>query len=394
MPNGKIFYAGVGQQFGPMGQAGDEITWLIQQFYDPAKNTWENLGPAMLGATNGAQQIMLPMEPPYDQATLLIAGGSPLLPSPGSWLASNLSQLVTVDAQGNVTNELTGNLNNRRWYSSAVALPDGKVFLTSGADKDEVVSPGLELPVREPELYDPETGTWTAMATSARDRTYHNSALLLPDGRVLVGGHAPIWTGYGATHDAVPGVTANNDKDSSFEVWSPPYLFRGARPRISGVQRGLKWGTTFSIGTPDAANIESVVLMRLPSPQHITDSDSRTLRLSFTKGQGVVNAAVPPNGITAPPGYYYLFINKSSPQGPIPSVARIVKVGANPDVNPAALIYSDPNPPAPSGGSATEPEDSSYVSNPPPLPGVAAGLVALGFGVPAKLRRRRWEIDR
>ena len=393
MPNGKIFYAGVGQQFGPAGQAVDEITWVIQQFYDPATNTWENLGPAMLGATNGAQQIMLPMDPPYDKATLLIAGGTPLLPSPGSWIASNLSQLVTVDAQGNVTNELTGNLNNRRWYSSTVALPDGQVFLTSGGDKDAVVTPGFELAVREPELYNPETGEWTAMATAARDRTYHNSAVLLPDGRVLVGGHAPIWTGYGATHDAVPGVTANNDKDSSFEVWSPPYLFRGPRPRISGIQRGVQWGSTFSIGTPDASSIEQVVLMRLPSPQHITDSDSRTIRLEFTKGQGVVNAKAPPNGTVAPPGYYYLFINKSSADGPIPSVARIIKVGSTQDTNPAALIYANPDPPAPSGGSATEPEDSSYVAQ-PPLPAAAAGIVALGFGIPAKLRRRRWEIDR
>jgi hypothetical protein len=395
MPNGKVFYAGVGQQFGPAGQAVDEITWVVQQFFNPTVNKWETVGPALLGATGGAPQVMLAMDPPYDKATLLIAGGTPLIPSPGSWLASNLTQLVTVDAQGTVTNELTGNLNSRRWYSSGVTLPDGQVFVTSGADKDEVLTPGFELPVRTPELYDPATGTWTAMAPSARDRTYHNSALLLPDGRVLVGGHSPIWTGYGATHDAIPGVTANNDKDSSFEVWSPPYLHRGPRPKLSGVQKGVAWGSSFNIATPDAANIESVVLSRLPSPQHIVDSDARTLRLAFTKGAGTLTATAPPNGIAAPPGYYYLFINKTSPAGPIPSVARIVKIGGSSDATPTGPIYGSDDPPAPSGGTATEPEDSSYIAQPPPLPFgmVAGGLVAVAVGIPARLRRRRWELD-
>lgn len=393
MPNGKVFYAGVGQQFGPAGQAVDEITWILQQFFDPATNTWENVGPALLGATGGAPQVMLAMEPPYDKAQLLIPGGTALLASPGSWLATNLTQLVTVDADGNVTNELTGNLNNRRWYSSGVTLPDGKVFVTSGADKDEVLTPGFELPVRTPELYDPETGTWTAMAASARDRTYHNSALLLPDGRVLVGGHAPIWTGYGATHDAIPGITANNDRDPSFEVWSPPYLFTGnPRPKLAGVQKGIAWGSSFTITTPDAASIEQVVLSRLPSPQHITDSDARTLRLAFTAGAGSLTAAAPPDGIAAPPGYYYLFILNGDG---VPSVARIVSVGGTPDATPTTAIYASDDPPAPDASIGASPDpDSSYINQPPPLPFgmVAGGLVAIGVGVPAKLRRRRWEI--
>jgi galactose oxidase-like protein len=388
MPNGKVFYAGVGQQFGPMGQAGDELLWILQQFFDPATKTWETVGPAQLGATGGAPQVMLAMDPPYDRAQLLIPGGTPLLPSPGSWLASNLTQLITVDSQGNVTQELKGNLNNRRWYSSAVTLPDGKVFLTSGADKDEVVSPGFEFPVRQPELYDPATGEWTAMAESSRDRTYHNSALLLPDGRVLVGGHSPIWTGYGATHDAVPGVTANNDKDSSFEVWSPPYLFRGDRPILAQVQKGIQWGTSFQITTPNAADISKVVLSRLPSPQHITDSDSRTLRLNFTRNGALLDATAPPNGIAAPPGYYYLFILNGDG---VPSVARIVHVGDTTDLASTTPIYTsgDVNNPAAPSGTATEPEDSSYLAKPPPpLGAMAVGMVAMGVALPARRRRR------
>ena len=38
------------------------------------------------------------------------------------------------------------------------------------------------------ELWDPATGAWTTMASLTRTRTYHSTALLLPDGRVLSAG--------------------------------------------------------------------------------------------------------------------------------------------------------------------------------------------------------------
>ena len=387
LPNGKVLYSGVGQTFGPMGQAADELLWMVQQTYDPATKTWEVKGVPPFGMVGGAPEVMLPLSPPYDSATLLIPGGT-LGPTPGSFLATPLSWLVKIDNDGNVTNEQTGNLNNRRWYSSAVTLPTGEVFLTSGGDKDEVISPGTELPVREPELYNPETGTWTAMASSSRDRTYHNSAILLPDGRVLVGGHAPIWTGYGATHDAIPGVTANNDRDSSFEVFSPPYLFRGARPKLAYVPSGVAWGSSFSITSPDASAIKQVVLSRLPSAQHITDSDARTIRLNFSQaGSGALTAIAPPNGNVAPPGYYYAFLINGSG---VPSVARIVKIGSSSNAVASPAIYGsdDPPPPDASIGASADP-DSSYLTQPPPLPvgGMVVGLFAAGVAMP-RLRRR------
>ena len=66
----------------------------------------------------------------------------------------------------------------------------------SGSDRDEVLLPGTGEPVTTPELFDPVTETWRPLAPQNRPRTYHNTAMLLPDGRVLVGGHAPISTAY------------------------------------------------------------------------------------------------------------------------------------------------------------------------------------------------------
>ena len=43
-------------------------------------------------------------------------------------------------------------------------------------------------PVFIPELFDPDTETWTLMAPHQAGRMYHSTALLLPDGRVLSAG--------------------------------------------------------------------------------------------------------------------------------------------------------------------------------------------------------------
>ena len=105
-----------------------------------------------------------------------------------------------------------------------------------------------------PELFNGKE--WVPLAKAGRVRTYHNSAILLPDGSILVGGHSPINTGYGAKGDnsaeAVTGT--NNLKDPSLEILKPPYLFRGPRPKITDAQRGIRWGERFSIGA-DASRL-------------------------------------------------------------------------------------------------------------------------------------------
>jgi hypothetical protein len=238
-----------------------------------------------------------------------------------------------IDRSGMVTNMQTADLHHARWFPSGVALPDGKVLALNGSDKDQLVVPGVEIGVRTPELYDPVTGTWTDMAASARERSYHSAAILLPDGRVLSGGHAPMPSLYGAHHTLIPGVTENNDNDPSFEVWSPPYLFFGPRPKIAHSPRAVAWGSTFTITVDDPSSIRTVVAMRTPAQQHAHDSGARTVELSFTQtGAHTLAVTAPPTGVVAPPGTYYLFVNRLNPKGLTPSM----------------------------GGSATPVEDSSY----------------------------------
>ena len=326
-PNGKVFYTGGGTGWAPLGQAADEATWNLQQFFDPATKRWEITGPAPLGFRGGDGEVTLTLDPPYDGMRILAFGGT-LGTAPSGYLATPLSTITTITRDGAVSSRPTGDLHVGRWFASGVLLPDGEVFAVNGADRDELVYPGPDLPVHAGELYDPGRGIWTRVGDEARDRAYHSSAVLLPDGRVLVGGHAPGGFGYGHRRDLGPPFTSN-DKDPSFEIWSPPYLFRETRPVIDAAPSRVSWGETFPIRTAAAPDVDSVVLMRTPSAQHTIDADQRGLRLEFTRHGDELDAVAPPSGTVAPPGYYYLFVNRRTGQGPVPSVARIVHLGSS-----------------------------------------------------------------
>jgi galactose oxidase-like protein len=138
-------------------------------------------------------------------------------------------------------------------------------------------------------------------------RLYHSTALLLPDGRVLVAGGGRF------------GVD-----QLSAEIYSPPYLFKGAPPAITAVTpTNIQYGTTFSVQTPDASRIDSVSLIRLGSVTHAFNMDQRFLELAFSQQSGSLNVQAPNSANLAPPGYYMLFIVDTSG---VPSVASIVRI--------------------------------------------------------------------
>jgi hypothetical protein len=210
-------------------------------------------------------------------------------------------------------------------------LPDGTVFVTNGANRDEVDLPGSGSPVMQTELVDPDAGTVTAGPSLAANhgRTYHNSAVLLPDGRVLIGGHAPIATGYSFQTDAgsAAGLSAP-ESDSSFQIYSPPYLSYGPRPKIQDVADRVGNNQSLEIATD--GRVDKVVLVRDPSMTHLTDGDQRNVELRLTsQGGGLVRAFVPGSTVV-PPGPYMLFVERAVTVGGatklVPSVSRPVTV--------------------------------------------------------------------
>ena len=358
LPDGKVYYDAAGQTFNPDGQAYDEATWLHAKVYDPKTQSWSDLTadnafgvPLVdglpLGFRGSGFDVMLPLVPDsngnYTQARVFNGGGV-VGPTPGSYIGDNSTTINTIDtAHGDALTSAAGpNLLNRRWYGSAVLLPDGEVFVTNGADRDEVDGPGSGTPVYQTELVDPDKGTVTAGPSLDKDhgRTYHNTAVLLPDGRVLIGGHAPIATGYAFQDDTAHTVLgfSSPEADSTFQIYSPPYLSYGPRPVIDDVQPWTRNNTTLTIQTPQASRVSKVVLVRNPSATHLTDGDQRNVQLAITRtGDDSLTVRIPDSTVL-PPGPYMLFVETPASNGPagalVPSVSKQVFVA---DAPPQAL---------------------------------------------------------
>jgi hypothetical protein len=156
-------------------------------------------------------------------------------------------------------------------------------------------------------MWSPTSETFTTMASMQIARVYHSTALLLPDGRVLVGGSGEYGTG------SIDQLNA--------EVYSPPYLFKGARPTVTSAPSALTYNSQFTVQTPDAANITSVSLIRLGSVTHAFNENQRYVPLTFTPSTGSLSVQSPANANIAPPGYYMLFIVKNTG---VPSVGVFV----------------------------------------------------------------------
>ena len=339
LPNGHVFYNAEGQSFNPFGQGIDEALWIISSSYDPATKKWTDLGIAgggtrpLLGFRGSTFSLMLPLKPnadgSYTKASIISAGGIIGNPSPGTYLPVADTTITTVDTGGGkerMSTSQSGPLNRPRWYSSGVLLPTGQVLAMAGADKDEVLVPGLEKAIKQVELWDPLTGRWSNVATASRERSYHNSAVLLPDGRVLLGGHAPISTAYASGDFAELLGSAPRLRDPSFEIYSPPYLHRGPRPSIKAAPHTVRYGTNVEINTgAETGDIESVVLVRNPSVTHLVDADQRQVELPIVTRSGTtLTVKAPPSGSVAPPGPYMLFINRKTERGLVPSESKTV----------------------------------------------------------------------
>jgi hypothetical protein len=216
-----------------------------------------------------------------------------------------------------------------RTYMNLTLLPDGNVLVTGGGTVTDPFN--TTAGVYAAEMWSPTTEMFTKMASMQTMRVYHSTALLLPDGRVLVAGSGEFGSG------SVNQLNA--------EVYSPPYLFKGTRPTISSAPSVIQYGQTFTVQTPDAAEIAKVSLMRLGAVTHAFNESQSYLPLSFTQASGALNVQAPLNANLAPPGYYMLFLVNTNG---VPSVAAFVRVplataDTQPPSAPINLAASSPS---------------------------------------------------
>jgi hypothetical protein len=310
----------------------------IPEIFNPATNTFSKLTSASLPIWYYPFMFVLPdgrvlsagsNEQPYETRTLDLTSGawsmvdpvvrdghSAVMYRPGKILKTGTA--ADSGTTGNAANtafvldmtqpspawRAVANMHYPRAFQNSTILPDGNVLVTGGGTALDGydVSNG----VLTPELWDPNTETWQTLSPAALARLYHSTALLLPDGRVLMAGSG----------DDGPAVN-----QTRAEIYSPPYLFKGARPSITGAPDLIQYAAAFSVQTPDAASIKSVVLIRPGSPTHAFDEDQRYLELSFTATGGGLSVQAPANANLAPPGYYMLFLVNSTG---VPSVAAFV----------------------------------------------------------------------
>ncbi len=253
--------------------------------FDPATNRWANVAGMISGKRSHGAVALLPGA----QQVLTAGGGAPV----------RTAELLDL-SQASPRWRSTGSLTYARMLSNTVVLPDGQVLILGGGAAFKYTRP-----VKIPELYNPATGVWTAMAPHQASRMYHATALLLPDGRVLCAGQdSGSLAKYG-------------------EIFSPPYLFRGARPTISSSPATATLGGQLAFSSPEAASLGRVVLIRPGSNTHEIDSDQRSIPLTFTVSGTTVTATLPSNANLLPPGYYMLFALNGSG---VPAVAPWVRV--------------------------------------------------------------------
>lgn len=275
-PDGRIFYAGEAQP---------------SRFLDVSGTGHWTDGPyRKYGPRDYGSAVM------YEPGKILYVGG-------GDPPTSN-AEIIDLN-QPNPQWQFTTSMIFPRRQMDATLLPTGDVLVTGGTSGSGFSNPAGG--VQAAEIWHPQTGTWKKLASAAVTRIYHGSALLLPDARIL-------FTGSG---------DASGAKDErNYEVFSPPYLFQGPRPTITGiVPDHVTYGQTLKIETPEGPDIAKVTFIRFSSVTHAFDQSARLVPLAFTPGHGSVTVTFPAHGAIAPPGPYMLFVVTSAG---VPSEARIM----------------------------------------------------------------------
>jgi galactose oxidase-like protein len=302
LPNSKVLLAGPGGQDSALLSTAD-FTW--QELPRPSRNR------------TGGNAVLNPPGGPAGSWRVTQIGGYPnRADAQGNHAA--IASTETIDAGHPSQGWKTGpSLNIPRSYQNTVLLPDGSMVAVGGgigytpADQKYAIDPNGQQ--RQVELYNPSTKKWRLGPAEIEDRGYHSTALLLPNGRV--------WSAGDEKHPLEPdGGWALTD---TAEIYSPPYLFKGPRPRIVSAPSQLSWGDEFGVQVGTSVPADSAVLVAPGATTHGADYAQRVVKLAVRRTYtGGIDLAAPSKAGIAPPGYYMLFVLHNG----VPSIASWVQL--------------------------------------------------------------------
>ncbi|KAF6137226.1 hypothetical protein GIB67_030990 [Kingdonia uniflora] len=226
------------------------------------------------------------------------------------------------------------NMPNPRVMNDMLLLPNGDVLIINGAKNGSAGYNNAANPSLRPYIYNPKKilgKRFTVLKSTKIPRMYHSSAVLLPDGRVLIAGGNP---NNHYTFNNVPFPT-----ELRLQAFTPYYMegsYNNRRPdnvvilytkENHGVGYGEQFRVRFWLGqTPT----KKVLKFSVYSPPFATHSISMNQRMLWLNCRGVkreigdwVTAVLdaPPSANIAPSGYYML----NAVHDGIPSVSKWVR---------------------------------------------------------------------
>ncbi|KAL4187684.1 hypothetical protein AMTRI_Chr09g20270 [Amborella trichopoda] len=206
-----------------------------------------------------------------------------------------------------------------RVMGDMVLLPTGDVLIINGASAGTAGWEFGRNPVLSPVLYNPvapSSARFRTLASTQVPRVYHSTAILLPDGRILVGGSNPH------VYYNFSGVLFPTEL--RLESFSPPYLspqFSRLRPNIifpasnpATIRFGQQFQVRFSVESMVGAEGITVTMV---APSFTTHSFSMNQRLLVLQNTMLTvlspnvyqaNTVAPQSPLLAPPGYYLIFV--------------------------------------------------------------------------------------